>query len=185
MVKIKGTTVLDTIRAVREREGEQGLDQVLGQLAGETQRLFRGEILPSAWYPLDAFTEFLDADLRQTARGNEQVLAGRAAAVVEEQLRGTYRAFARSPTPQAMIKRLSAIHETYFQGVTIAFECTEPGRARVEYIGFAEQHRLMTHVLIGFYRKTLEVCGAKQIGVDLHRSGPSTRQHWELSLTWR
>ncbi|PYT93179.1 MAG: hypothetical protein DMG36_11090 [Acidobacteria bacterium] len=46
---------------------------------------------PSSWYSCDAFARFLEADIRETAGGNEEELIKRAEAVIERLLSGIYK----------------------------------------------------------------------------------------------
>ncbi len=61
IVQIKGTAVLGTIKAIKERAGTGEFERIVGHLDEETQKVFRGEIAPSSWYPFDAFARFLEA----------------------------------------------------------------------------------------------------------------------------
>jgi len=185
MVTIKGTVILDTIRAVKEREGEAVYAKIVGLLDEDTRRLFQGGIFDPGWYPLDAFVRFLAVDLRETAGGNESVLVARSEVVVERQLRGVYRVFARLSSAESVIRRLAAIHGTYFQGTTVEFATTGSHRATVRYVGFEPQHRLMEYVMTGFYRKALELSGARRVSIDFATSTSQGRECWEFALSWQ
>ena len=185
MVTIKGTVILDSIRAVKEREGEQVYAEIIRLLDEDTRRVFQGGIFDTAWYPLDAFVRFLAVDLQETAGGNERVLIARSEVVVEKQLRGLYRVFARLSSAESVIRRLTGIHRTYFEGVTIDFKTTGSTQATVRYVGFEPQHRLMEYALIGLYRKALELSGAKQVSTGFTASSGQGKGYWGLALSWR
>lgn len=104
--------------------------------------------------------------------------------MVERQLRGIYKVFARLSSAESVVKRIATIHGTYFRNTTVRFECTGRGHAIVEYEGFEAQHRIMRPVLIGFYRKALEVYGAKAVSVRFVRPAPDRAQSWILELAW-
>jgi len=91
MLHIKGTAVLDTLEAIKVRAGKAELDKIISHLDPETQEIFRRPLSPSSWYSCDAFSRFLEADIRETAGGNEQELVKRAEAVIEKQLRAFIR----------------------------------------------------------------------------------------------
>ena len=182
MVYIKGTVVLDTISAVRSRDGDAVYDRIVGLLDEDSQRVFRGQVIATGWYPLDAFVRFLAIDLRETAGGDEAVLVARSEAVVERQLRGVYRVFARMTSAESMIRRLMNIHKTYFQGTSISYDQVGRGRATVRYTGLEPHHRLMEHVLVGFYRKALQIGGAKRVSVLCNRTAAGGA--WELDVRW-
>jgi len=59
MVQIKGTAVLDTIKAIKERAGTSEFEKIVTTLDEETRKIFQGQISPSSWYPFDAFARFL------------------------------------------------------------------------------------------------------------------------------
>jgi hypothetical protein len=184
MVQIKGTAVLDTIRVVKGREGEQRFKAILALLDDETKPIFEGEIFDASWYPLNGFVAFLAASLRLTG-DDEKVLIRRSEAVVERQLRGVYRVFVRLRSPESILKRMGIVHQTYFTGVGIRVEIPEQGRANIRFSGFEAQHRLLEYVIIGFYRKALELCGAKLVAAEFTVPMAAAAKYCELSVTWR
>jgi len=184
IVQIKGTAVLDAIKAIKERAGTGAFERIVGHLDEETQRVFRGEISPSSWYPFDAFARFLEADIRETAGGNEEELIKRSEAVIERQLRGIYRVFIRLGSPEFVIRRIAAVHSTYFEGVDIIAEMKGPNSAAIQYVGFTRKHRIIGFAIIGFFRKALEISGAKQIDVRFRVPIEAGEPYCELSLNW-
>lgn len=154
MAYIKGRVLLDTLAAVKERAGEQEVSKIIKSLSDESRRVFESPILFSHWYPLDAFVEFLEVDVRETASGDREILAKRSEKVIESPLRGVYRIFVKLGSPKFVITRISAVHETYFQGVKIV-PVVEGCRASVRYFGFRREHNIMEHAIIGFFRKLL------------------------------
>jgi hypothetical protein len=186
MVEIKGAVLCDSIKAVKvQRDGEQTYNTIVDQLKGETRTLFKQEaILPAGWVSLDAFVEFLEVEIKVTAQGNEQELIKWTEAVVERQLRGIYRMFVKLGTPQFVLNRLAVVHKTYFRGVTIEVSLPSPGKGIIKYTGFAKQHRLMGLIIIGFYRKALELSGAKDVTAKFTTSIEDNKGYCELFLTW-
>ncbi len=184
VVQIKGTAVLDTIKAIKERAGTGEFERIVGHLDEETQKVFRGEIAPSSWYPFDAFARFLEAAVRETAGGNEEELIKRSEAVIERQLRGIYKIFIKLGSPEFVIRRIAAVHSTYFEGVDIIAERKGPNTAAIQYVGFTREHRIIGFVIIGFFRKALEISGAKQIDVRSRVPIEAGEPYCELSLNW-
>jgi hypothetical protein len=181
---IKGRVLLDTLAAVKERAGEQEVSKIIKSLSDESRRVFESPILFSHWYPLDAFVEFLEVDVRETASGDREILAKRSEKVIESQLRGVYRIFVKLGSPKFVITRISAVHETYFQGVKIV-PVVEGYRATVRYFGFRREHNIMEYAIIGFFRKALEISGANRADlkftVPIAQAGPYS----ELTITWQ
>ena len=184
MLHIKGTAVLDTMEAIKARAGKVELDKIISHLDPETREIFQRPISPSSWYSCDAFSRFLEADIRETAGGNEQELVKRAEAVIEKQLSGIYKMFVRLGSPEFVIRRIAAVHSTYFDGVQIIPEMKGPNAATIQYVGFSRKHRIMGFAILGSFRKALEISGAKK--VDVHFTVPiEAGEHFcELALTW-
>src|SRR6266571_6172492 len=137
MLHIKGTAVLDTLEAIKVRAGKAELDKIVSHLDSETREIFQRPVSPSSWYSCDAFARFLEADIRETAGGNEEEMVKRAGAVIERQLSGIYKMFVRIGSPEFVIRRIAAVHSTYFDGVQIIPEMTGANSAAIQYVGFA------------------------------------------------
>ena len=184
MLHIKGTAVLDTLEAIKVRAGKEELNRIISHLDQETREILQRPISPSSWYSCDAFSRFLEADIRETAGGNEQELVKRAEAVIEKQLSGIYKMFVRLGSPEFVIRRIAAVHSTYFDGVQIIPEMKGPDRATIQCVGFSRNHRIMGFAILGFFRKALEISGAKK--VDVHFTVPieAGEKFCELALTW-
>jgi hypothetical protein len=184
MPQIKGSAIQETINQIKRRSGEEAFRKILGLLDEKTRKCFEGEIFASSWYSLDLFARFLEIEIRVLADGNEEMITRGSEAVIERQLRGIYKAFVKLGSPEFVIKRIAAVHATYFQGVPIDVQMEGRGKAVVRYTGFEKKHRIMGFAIIGFFKKALEISGASD--VDLHFSTPieEDKGYSELSISW-
>jgi hypothetical protein len=183
MVEIKGLSVRDTLHALRERLGP-GLERFLATASPEARGLFAEPVNVSGWYPLDAYADLLEAEVRADG-GDPSGLVSRAERVLEQQLSGVYRVFIRLGSAEALVKRISGAHETYFRGTQVAVLACQKGAAAVRYTGFTERHRVMEHVIQAFYRKGLQLAGAKDVQVRLKTSLAQKTGLCEVEMTWR
>jgi hypothetical protein len=103
VAEIKGTVLLDTLKAIKARGGDGELARIRASLSEASRKVFESSIQASNWYPLDAFTEFLEVDIRETANGDREVLIKRSEKVIESQLRGIYKIFAAFGSPRFVI----------------------------------------------------------------------------------
>jgi len=185
MIEIKGSVVRDAIKSIKANYGEQAYDTILGLLKKETRSQFeKWSIMPMSWYPLDAFVEFLEMDLKVTAHGNEQELIKRSEAIFEQQLSGIYKAFIRFGSPGFVLNVISTVNRTYFRGVGIEVNLPSAGKAVMRYTGLEKQHRLMGFSIIGFYRKALEISGAKDVKAEFTTSIEDGKGYCELAVSW-
>jgi hypothetical protein len=106
-------------------------------------------------------------------------------AVIERQLRGIYKAFVKLGSPEFVIKRIAAVHATYFQGVPIEVQIQGNGRALVTYTGFEKQHRIMGFAIVGFFKKALEISGAKDVAIYFSVPIEEGKSYSELSIAWK
>jgi hypothetical protein len=181
---VKGSVLIDAIAVVRNRYGDAGLQAVLVALDAETQEVLRGKLLANDWYPLDVMTSFMAAGVRIHSGGDESVIVDRAERVIERQLGGIYRIFIRLGSPEHIIRRLGGIHQTYFEHVDVAPLFTEERRARVRYTGFGPQHRIMEPAIVGFYRKALQLSGAKDVTARITAPLSEQNRVLEVEIAW-
>jgi hypothetical protein len=184
MVQIKGSAIHETINQIKSRSGDDALNKIFGLLDEEARKVFQGEVFSSTWYPLDVFTRFLEIEIRVLADGNEEMVTRGSEAVIERQLRGIYKAFVKLGSPEFVIKRIAAVHATYFQGVPIEVDMPAPRSAVVRYRGFQKQHRIMGFAIIGFFKKALEISGAKDVAIRFTVPIEEGKEFAELAITW-
>lgn len=184
MVQIKGTAVLDTIRLVKQRTGDDGFNRIVALLDEEPRKMFQNEVFSSTWYPLDAFTHFLEVQIRESASGNVEVLVKGSEEVVERQLRGIYKVFVKLGSPEFVLKRIAAVHATYFKGVEIKVEMMGPGNATIRYTGYEQRHRIIGYAIIGFFRKALEISGARNVQAGFATPIEAGKDYAELAISW-
>jgi hypothetical protein len=185
MVQIKGSAIKETIDQIKSRAGEPAFQKILGLLDEETRKVCEGEVFSSTWYPLDLFTRFLEIEIRVLADGKEEMVTRGSEAVIERQLRGIYKAFVKLGSPEFVIKRIAAVHATYFQGVPIEVQLQGNNRALVKYTGFEKQHRIMGFAIVGFFKKALEISGAKDVVIYFSIPIEEGKAYSELSIAWR
>ena len=76
------------------------------------------------------------------------------------------------------------MHQGLFRGVSIKITFDGPDKAIITYTGFEKQHRLVQPSLVGFYRKALEISGAKDIQAKYLTSIEENKGFCELEITW-
>jgi hypothetical protein len=82
-----------------------------------------------------------------------------------------------------VIKRIGAVHATYFEGIQIDPEFLGEKRAVVRYQGFETRHAIIRQAIMGFYRKALQISGAKDVTTRF-RKPIATGGTAELEIAW-
>ena len=163
MVEIKGSVINDATSAIKIRNGVQAYNTIISQLDEQTRQLFEKPISDTGWYSLDSFMKFVELSIKLIENGNEDVLVDRSGIVFEKQLKGIYKFFIKLGSPESIINRVSTVNMAYFRGISAKVKFDGPNRAVITHTGFEKQHRLIGLTQIGFYRKALELSGAKDI----------------------
>ena len=125
MVEIKGSSIRDALVAYREELPEE-CQQVLARLDPLTRTIVT-EAQPNEWIPLDVFIRYLQAQVEVTGVDGYTLHTERTAFVVERQLRGIYKIFAKLSSPQALVTRLAAVGNTYWRGLQAERTVVEGG----------------------------------------------------------
>jgi hypothetical protein len=184
MVKIKGSVILDAVTWARQKYGSKKMDQLISLMNTEAKITFRGEITRTAWYPMEVFINYIEVELAELFQGNTKYLVEITGEPVEKQLRGVYRMLIKLGSPEFLIKRLPVVTDTYFQGIEVKLKIVAPGKATVQYFGFERQHAVIEYVIAGFYKKALEISGAKNVNVEFTTSIKEGKGYSELTVTW-
>lgn len=185
MVEIKGIAINDTISALRMVNGDQAYNTIISQLDGQIKQLFENPISNTGWYPLDFFMKFVELSIKLNENGNEDVLVDRSGIVFEKHLKGIYRFLIKFGSPETIINRVSTVNIAYFRGVSVKAKFDGSNRTVITYTGFEKQHRLVQPTILGFYRKALEMSGAKDIHAKFLTSIEEGKGYCELELTWK
>ena len=160
MVEIKGSAVLDSITGIKKRDGERATKRSWRCWTTKTGRCSWARVsLPAGIHWICSCGFGGRAEVVGTWQ--RRVLVTRCESVVERQLRSVYKIFVRVGSPEFLMKRIAAVHATYFNGVGIDFKLISIRNAVIRYTGFEPQHRLIGLTLIGFFRKVLELSAAK------------------------
>jgi hypothetical protein len=184
MVEIKGSVINDSINTVKKKNGDQVYNNILSQLDEQARQLFEKPILDTGWYSLDSFSKFVELEIKLTANGDENELVIHSEDVIEKQLKGIYKIFVKLGSPEFILNRISILHQGYLRGVSIKIKLDGPDKAIITYTGFEKQHRLIGFGLVGFYKKAIEISGAKNIHTKFLTSIEENKGYCELEITW-
>jgi len=83
-----------------------------------------------------------------------------------------------------VVKRIAAVHATYYHGIEILPEAHDSNEAIIRYIGLKKRHEIMGYGIIGFFRKALEISGAKNVSVKFTVPISDDKEYAELTITW-
>ena len=162
--KIKGGPLQARLEFVREQGGVLALERVLGRLSEEDRKICR-QPLAGMWYAFED-NERLDEAIAAEMGIGEKIfeLIGERSAL--HNLAGVHRFFIVGGDPHALLSRSQQIYSTYYN---------DAGKRTYEKVGETKallrtfdsdtvsKHDCLTN--IGWHRKAIEMCGAKNVRV--------------------
>jgi uncharacterized protein (TIGR02265 family) len=162
--KVKGSVLKSRLEFVRTEFGEAGLNKVLDSLSEEDQKVL-GRLVAVTWVDFDVGKRLDDAIVKLVGGGSTRFFERLGEASAEVNLASLHSAFLTPGDPQAFLAKAPQIYRLYYD------------------VGWREYHKtgeregvLTTHeaetfsktdcmTVIGWYRKALELCGARNVRI--------------------
>jgi len=178
VARAKGTVVIGLVKALRKHK-ERSREVLVERL----HHYLDERIVVASWYPLEDYVALLRAvgKVLGNANGDTYVEMGRSAA--RDHMEGTYSRLKKTVNRQAAFTLLASMYDT---GEMKVLE-RAPGRALLEWIGFALPTREVCETFTGYQAQRMEMQGFEDVTVRHIRcraeGSPSCR--WELAWKGR
>jgi hypothetical protein len=183
-MEIKGSAVKSIPDFIRKTQPDK-YQSWLEALPESSQKIFKGTILPSGWYPMrDAAvipTEVMGRILfNDSGKGAWQ--CGRFSA--ETALNGIYRFFIKAASPFFIVDRAGKIFTTFYQPSFM--EVTERGRDYVilHITRFDEPDPLIEFRIAGWIERAMEIHGFGFVEVKITKSMAKGDILTEMQVKW-
>jgi hypothetical protein len=181
--QIKGMAITGTFELIKSRYGQAVFQQILNELSEEDRQILSRTILPSLWYPLKVFNNFLKAEVKIIYKGDSSRLQKGSEEIVNNQLKGIYKFFVKLGSPEFVVGRIGSINSSYFNGIELEKEISK-GRFVGKYRGFEADQEFFEDIIIGFYKKALEISGAKNIQARFDIPISHGKDYAQILVTW-
>jgi len=183
---VKGLELVQLVKFVKERLGEDGYERWLESLPEETRIFYTRPIMQSMWYPVD--TAFLPAFDRifDIVSPDDPLAGGRdfGRFTGRDQLGGIYRVFLKMGSPNKMVSIASLMWGKFYNQGSLEVIDNEPGMARIRLPGTQVMSEAWEHSVAGWATAALEMAGADAPSVTVEHSrmrGDDYTQYW---MTW-
>ena len=181
--QIKGMAIAGTFELIKSRYGQEVFQQVLNELSEEDRQILGRTILPSIWYSLKAFNNFLKAEVKIIYKGDSSKLQKGSEEIVNNQLKGIYKFFVKLGSPEFVVGRIGSVNNSYFNGIDLEKDISK-GRFVGKYRGFEADQEVFEYIIKGFYRKALEISGAKNIQARFDIPISLGKEYAQILVTW-
>ena len=178
MPRAKGTVVIGLVKALRKHK-----DRSREVLPERLHHYLAERIVVASWYPLEDYVALLRAVGKVIGNkdGTTYIEMGREAA--RDHMEGTYSRLKKTVNRQAAFTLLSSMYDT---GEMRVLE-RAPGRALLEWTGFAIPAREVCETFTGYQAQRMEMQGFEDVTVrhTRCRAEGSAACRWELAWKGR
>lgn len=184
-MKVKGTAIAALPKFIEHKFGSEGLKTWLGALSTEGQRIYRGSVMLSDWYPikeayLDPTALLCDQFYGGDKNGAREL--GRFAA--DFTLKGVYKAFVKLHSIKAFCNRTVDILHAYYDPCSAKVVLVEDNRAILQISEFPVPSEYAELRIAGWTERAFEIHGRRNIKVEITRSLAKGDACTEFSGTW-
>jgi uncharacterized protein (TIGR02265 family) len=181
--KIKGSILKSRLEFVRNEFGEDGLNKIMDNLPEEDQKIL-GRLVAVAWVDFEVGKRLDEEIVKALGGGSTRFFERLGEASAEVNLGTLHNAFLTSDDPQAFLAKAPQIYRLYYDIGRREYEATG------EREGVLTTHEAETFsktdcmTVIGWYRKALELCGAKNVRIMEERCRADGGDVCKYRVSW-
>jgi hypothetical protein len=184
-VQTKGVGLRSLLESLERLHGEDAVEEAMQLLPREVRdALVYKKVVPSGWYPI-AWHRALHA-AAQSATGSGPELArmiGRDSSRAD--FRGVYKFVAQFLSPQMLLRQAARVFGNYFRDATLEIVDSTEKSAHASFRDcFGFDHNMWQNVLGGI-ETSLEISGARDVGIVVERGGRDGSAFMDVIVRWR
>lgn len=182
-MEVKGTAVIPVVRFVQEKYKDR-YDEWIKSLSADSANIMK-TVMNSRWYPLK------ESIIEPTQKVCDLFYAGKEAGALEMGscsadygLKGVYKLFVQFGSPSFIISKSSQILPTYYKDSVIEVFKETKNSVVVHITKFPDIHRLLELRIAGWQKRSLEICGCKNVKMEITKSLTKGDPFTELVFNW-
>jgi uncharacterized protein (TIGR02265 family) len=182
--KVKGSVLKSRLEFIRKEFGEAGLEKVMNSLPEGDQKVL-GRLVAVTWVDFEIGKRLDDAIVKILGGGSSRFFERLGEASAEVNLSTLHSAFLAPGDPQAFLAKAPQIYRLYYDVGRREYEKTG------ERSGVLTTHDAETFskpdclTIIGWHRKALELCGAKNVHIVEEECRASGGRVCRYRVTWQ
>ena len=182
--KIKGSIIKSRLEFVRRELGDDGLSKIIDNLPEEDQKIL-GRLVAVAWVDFEVGKRLDDAIVKSLGGGSTRFFERLGEVSAEVNLTTLHSAFLTPGDPQAFLAKAPQIYRLYYDVGWREYE-SEGEREGVLITHDAETYSKPDCLtVIGWYRKALEMCGAKNVRIMEESCRATGGDVCKYRVTWQ
>ncbi|MCU0607747.1 MAG: hypothetical protein MUF78_10100 [Candidatus Edwardsbacteria bacterium] len=184
-MKVKGTAIAALPKFIEHKFGSAGLEQWKNALSTEGQKIYRGAVMLSDWYPIkESYLEPTALMCEQFYRGDTAGARELGRFAADFTLKGVYKAFVKMHSVKAFCNRTVDILHAYYDPCQAKVVLVEDNRATLQLTLFPVPSEYAELRIAGWTERAFEIHGRKNIRVEITRSLVRGDDCTEFSGTW-
>lgn len=185
MMYVKGAALAAIPIFIRQKFGENGYIQWIGELKPGAQEVYREGIVEKKWYPLnETLNEPLQrmCDMFYNGSLHGAVESGKFSA--DQGLKGLLKLFVRIGSPSFIVSQAGNILPTYYNPCEMRTIKNSSKSATVQATKFPEMNELIEARIAGWIQRALEMHGCKNVNIEITKSLTSGAEYTEYLINW-
>jgi len=170
-MKVKGT-ILTSIQGFIKENFSNRYEEWKAALPADSKSIYSSSILATEWYPYQEGL-VIPSEILANLFYNKNIKksaweVGRYSAEIG--LRGIYKVFILIATPQFIMKRGGKILSSFYQPSVLTIGNERAKGVDILITEFPEPTEIAEYRIAGWMEKALEICGVKNITIDINQS---------------
>lgn len=182
-MEIKGTAVVSITHFVQDKFSSR-YDEWLNSLPADSAEIMK-TVMTSSWYPIKS------AMIEPTRKICDLFFEGKEKGAIElgkysadYSLKGVYKLFIKFGSPSFIISRASQIMPTFYKDSDMKVVSESKNGTTVQITRLAGIERLLELRIAGWMERALEICGCKNIKLNITRSLTKGEPVTEFVISW-
>lgn len=185
MVEVSGLAVATIPLFIKENFGEEGVEKWKSKLDPEIFEIFNSSIKVNHWFDIQkTFVEPTKILCGLFYGGDYQAAWKFGRFSADYGLKGVLKVFVKIGSINFLVKRASVIIPNYYTPMTMDIHTNEKGYAVLQIPDFPGIHPLIENRIGGWMERALEICGAKELQVEITKSLARGDDYTEFKVRW-
>lgn len=161
MLKAKGPLFKGTLKYVKEKYGENRIQEIKTKVPEEVKKFLDSTILDSAFYPASWLAYINEAIISPNDPEAEKIYKEIGRFSADSAYHGIYKLFFMVSSPKFMVGRASNVWKTYYSQGILKMEGKEGNNAQIFIFNSEINHKSLCLRIEGFIERIVELTGGK------------------------
>ncbi len=179
MNQVKGAMMLLLVKVIKANKGVYA-----DLLSDQAKEILNKRVLPSVWYPHEAYKSMLTAVASVEARDDTKTFISWGHDEGHKTFTEIYKTFVGRAEPKNALEKFNRFRKLMFNSGDLKIENLTDTTADVRYIGIDRDFKVYQYILVGWIEKFLELCmGVKVTSEFIEKSWEGDKETM-VRLSW-